>query len=847
MLDSIKQQLEDLKADFPDLVVSRSQFEFGNMIGKGGFGEVSRAFDKKSRKQCAVKQIFSERLEGNKMRRYIAEIRTMAMCDNMFLVPLIGFTSQPPYCIVTEFMQNSSLDRYIRKRDEIFQCPLSGTQRTIIAIGIAHGMRHLHKQGIIHRDLKAANILLDDRYFPRICDFGIARFQDIGAGKGMTQKIGTPNYMAPELIVSNDYDNKVDVYSYAMILFEMNECVRAYKGLKLNDIFTKVINNQLRPEFTDITPEPMQKLIRKCWAHNPDERPTFDEIFDVFAEGLVEFEDCDRDEILEFVELIKKDEAERDPKRGDNRRKRRHSEDVSEEEEEEEDEDEDEYPEEEEEYESTRESTDDEYRPKRKGSGHVKSSSKQESFEFLMDLSTKELKQKLTAVCQSIEPQQVPYLLDALSGYFSGDAPGEQMIILRLIAKMMERSVSLTKAVARDDFMSLLPVSEDMVVDACVEIYKPIFGRCPDELDDKHIQNVNTLLDNRPTKMFCLFSQLVRSVVKHESDWSMVDLLYHVHKSVMNISGAKFLLSLFYYLLKNSKKYAKSRGAQIRPIFAEYLKSSDAGTVVCAYEGLIGLNIANEQPVDMEVVIRHLHNGLLWKPALNFLACLNSFPNPPPSLIRGLIARGYDSEVALLVLLRIVKSSKGADQLMKNTDWMYLAEDHPMNVFRLVLILFSDKRRQKILSSTDMFPFVLRAAAQIPDDSVLSAIPVVIKHSVMNSKFLTGLSQSGFLHEYNLAIEEKGDGKYYQQLFEVVCYLADIAYVPEFLLYAQTIVKVMNAPELFGDALYAVLALAEHRQCIVYFKKVGLVSYLQDLQQYPTYAEIAGSILDRVE
>ena len=94
-------------------------------------------------------------------------------------------------------------------------------------------------------------------------------------------------------------------------------------------------------------------------------------------------------------------------------------------------------------------------------------------------------------------------------------------------------------------------------IDLKVLIYKPIFSRCPNELDDKHIQNVNTLLDNRPTKMFCLFSQLVRSVVKHESDWSMVDLLYHVHKSVMNISGAKFLLSLFYYLLKNSKKYDK--------------------------------------------------------------------------------------------------------------------------------------------------------------------------------------------------------------------------------------------------------------------------------------------------
>lgn len=850
MLDAIKQQLEELKADFPDLVVNRSQFEFGNIIGKGGFGEVTRAFDKNSRKQCAVKQIFSERLEGNKMRRYIAEIRTMAMCDNMFLVPLIGFTSQPPYCIVTELMPNSSLDRYIRKRDEIFQCPLSGTQRTIIAIGIAHGMRSLHKEGIIHRDLKAANILLDDKYYPRICDFGIARFQDIGAGKGMTQKIGTPNYMAPELIVSNDYDNKVDVYSFAMILFEMNECVRAFKGLKLNDIFTKVINDQLRPEFTDITPEPMQKLIRKCWAHNPADRPTFDEIFDEFADGTVEFEDCDRDEITAFLKIIEEDEERRDPMRAEMRKRHEERGDLSEEEEEEEPNEED-YPEEENmsEYESEEESTTEESQPMRGEHGHVSNSSRFESFEFLNDQPAKDLKFELADVCQSIEVEQIPELLEVLSNYFGGESlVDEQNLILRILSKMMERGTPLAKAVAGDNFMSLLPVSEDLVVDACVEIYKPIFSRCPEELDDRHIPNVKALIDQRPTKMFCLFSSLVRIVAKRENSWSMVDLLYHVHKSVMNTSSGKLLLSLFYYLLTASKQYAKStRGAQVRPIFAEYLKSSDPGTVACAYDGLVNLNMVNEQPVDMSIVLSHLHNGILWKPALNFLACLTNFSNPTSELVRCLIARGYDSPVAVLILIKVARSPRGPDVLVKNTNWMYLAQDHPLDVFRILLILFADRRRQKTLSSLEMFPFVLRAALETENTNVISAISVVLKASTPTVRFVNSLSSTGFLREYVSEVEDKDDDRLWQQFFEVSSHLANVSYVEDWLLYVSAILKVVSRPELINGALEVLLVFSAHSYCRTYFRKFGFVSYLQELVNHPAYLDIADEILTRMD
>ena len=109
-----KRYLEEFSLEKNELVVNLDDFEMGDVIGKGGFGQVRRAIYKKTGIECGIKQIFTERLEGNRFRRYIGEIETLANCDNMFLVPFIGFTAQPPYAIVTEFMPNGSLDKYVR-------------------------------------------------------------------------------------------------------------------------------------------------------------------------------------------------------------------------------------------------------------------------------------------------------------------------------------------------------------------------------------------------------------------------------------------------------------------------------------------------------------------------------------------------------------------------------------------------------------------------------------------------------------------------------------------------------------------------------------------------------------
>ena len=87
-------------------------------------------------------------------------------------------------------------------------------------MGIAHAMIFLHSLGIIHRDLKSLNILIDEKLRPKICDFGTARF--IGNTTiHFTRQVGTPNWMAPEILQTDEYGPEVDVYSYAMVLSEL--------------------------------------------------------------------------------------------------------------------------------------------------------------------------------------------------------------------------------------------------------------------------------------------------------------------------------------------------------------------------------------------------------------------------------------------------------------------------------------------------------------------------------------------------------------------------------------------------------------------------------------------------
>ena len=149
-----------------------------------------------------------------------------------------------------------------------------------VSQGAARGMAYLHSGNppILHRDLKSANILLDESYTAKVCDFGLSRLK--AQERSMTGNCGTVQWMAPEVLANTEYNEKADVYSYGIILWEMLSRECPFEGQTPIQCALAVLNRNKRPDIPKWCPQALQTLIRACIKRDPDERPTFPEILE---------------------------------------------------------------------------------------------------------------------------------------------------------------------------------------------------------------------------------------------------------------------------------------------------------------------------------------------------------------------------------------------------------------------------------------------------------------------------------------------------------------------------------------------------------------------------------------
>jgi hypothetical protein len=291
--------MEEVSAALAQYLVSLDDFELIRTIGKGAFGEVWLGRHKSSDRQVAVKKLFAEALTGDEYTYYCREIQILALCDNPFLLPITGFTNRAPYAIITPFVECGSLYQALNGKAKF---NLSGTEKQRIAMGVAHGMARLHELKIIHRDLKSLNILLDAQHLPRVCDFGIARFSQ-GETDVLTQNIGTPHWMAPELFGSSGYSEKVDVYAFGMLLWEMLTQDVPYKGKTGIQIAMNVCKGE-RPPIPKGCPQGLSSLMTACWLEDPDKRPDFLVVFRYMESKGAMFPDAAGDQVDIFSRYI---------------------------------------------------------------------------------------------------------------------------------------------------------------------------------------------------------------------------------------------------------------------------------------------------------------------------------------------------------------------------------------------------------------------------------------------------------------------------------------------------------------------------------------------------------------
>jgi serine/threonine protein kinase len=146
-----------------------------------------------------------------------------------------------------------------------------------VALGIAKGVEFLHRNRIIYRDLKPKNIGFDQDGRAQIFDFGLARIIPKGSdGLRLTGSTGTARYMAPEVARCDDYAFSADVYSFAILLWEMCTLQTAYVDITCpSSVFSKIVHGGVRPAIRKIGSKRLKELLQACWHPNPDARPSF--------------------------------------------------------------------------------------------------------------------------------------------------------------------------------------------------------------------------------------------------------------------------------------------------------------------------------------------------------------------------------------------------------------------------------------------------------------------------------------------------------------------------------------------------------------------------------------------
>lgn len=250
------------------LLVKHEDCILEKSIGRGQSGTVFLGHFKNSTDEIAIKVLSKQTLSQADVESYRREVYFLTILSHPSLTKFCGYTEDAPFYICTEFMSGGSLYHKLRdKPDE-----LSPTTRSLIALTVARGLEYLHSKGVIHRDLKSLNVLLDSNNNAKICDFGMVRTRD---NRPMTGMIGTVHWMAPEVLMSIPfYDEHVDVYSFGIFLWELVTGQMPYKDMQPNQIIRAVTEFGERPQIPDNCPPKLAQLMTACWSAEPQDRPT---------------------------------------------------------------------------------------------------------------------------------------------------------------------------------------------------------------------------------------------------------------------------------------------------------------------------------------------------------------------------------------------------------------------------------------------------------------------------------------------------------------------------------------------------------------------------------------------
>lgn len=288
---------------------------------EGGYGKVYFLTEKSTKRRC-VHKLTKSSLSSQEIT-FNREVEILASCNHPAIVKFIGYDIvKKKGGIYLEEAEKGSLNDFILECKKN-KTPITDTEKLIIAYGIARAMEYLHNKNIVHRDLKAKNVLLDSNLYPLVCDFGTSNIINTDISISNTVRETTYTIMAPEFIIdyaNNNRKKPIDVFSYAMVLYFLIAQKHPFQNEPENSFCGKIVSG-IRPSLDEIdSHEEWKELIKTCWDGDPTKRPTFLKICKELESSKFVTTDIDIELFNKYKEFINKqstmgDEPEPEPEK----------------------------------------------------------------------------------------------------------------------------------------------------------------------------------------------------------------------------------------------------------------------------------------------------------------------------------------------------------------------------------------------------------------------------------------------------------------------------------------------------------------------------------------------------
>ena len=798
--------LKHLSGELQDYLVQLDDFEMGELIGKGAFGEVFKAVHKKTQKVCAVKKLFATDISDKDTVDFCREVAVLARCDGMFLTPFMGWQATVPLLIVTEFIPKGSLFAALRHRPG--SPTLTGTHKTVIALGVAKGMATLHEKGIIHRDLKSLNVLLDDRLLPCICDFGVSRFAG-EAGQLMTKDVGTPHWMAPELFMSQDYTNKVDVYAYAILLWEMLTETVPFKGKSGVQIALAVCQNRERPAFPGHVPKPLKQFISACWHQDPEKRPSFDQIVKVLSQKKVMFAgtnpaaiDFIRNEMREYAANHSKQKSA--PL-------------------------------------STKEAPIPQKVPVAAPAPAAKA-----NVQGLRDVSMDEkaYKANFERCVSELNEENVEVFFENLSAVYKEASPaGIIEYVNEQVLQIIQGSRQYLDVYVKADLHHKLPLATPAQINSSFDILLFVTTQIPASLDQRTIDSFSRTIKEYGLKMINVMYKVLENFDRMENRWIVADRLIGFADHFL-VSCPLELIRIFNYLLLHYSQFYSSRYEYVVPIIVRLVRTSQDVTVLSEAYGIMVQFYVPNFVFEVEILEKHFDIPELRNVVMCFIMKQKGI-HINESLMRKLLALLPVDERAFYAILCSCDRTNSGDSLVHcGGDWMTNGKMASHQVASLLLVLLCYPELRNYIGSLPEFPAFLAELVRSNDENVFDIAETFLVKVGVCHNLMIQLSSNGFLSQLFTFIRTTSNANVVRMCIYIIDSGTRLGFVNDYLMSMDWLLARATEGGVMGlPAVSALASLCMYPEAKEKATQLGVVDALNGLRDREGYNEYISVLL----